>query len=87
MTGCDYTGFVYTNSVKNITLTANERQIEAARERARAEHTTLNEAFRRWLADYAQGDHRLQRHDEVMAGLRGRLQVGRPIGRDERNER
>ena len=25
---------------------------EAARKRARAEHSTLNEQFRRWLADY-----------------------------------
>jgi len=73
--------------MKNITLSADERLIEAARERARAEHTTLNEQFRRWLTDYAQARARLQRCDEVMAQLRGRLQVGRPLGRDERNER
>lgn len=38
--------------MKKITLSADERFIEAARERARVEHTTLNEAFRRWLMDY-----------------------------------
>jgi len=78
---------VYTAHVKNITLSADERLIEAARRRARTEHTTLNEAFRRWLADYAEADRRLQRLDEVMASLRGRLEVGRVVGRDERNLR
>lgn len=81
------TAAVYTETVKNITLSADERLIEAARRRAQTEHTTLNEAFRRWLADYAQVEQRLQRLDEVMAVLQGRLQVGRPVGRDERNSR
>ena len=81
------TVLVYTAAVKNITLSADERLIEAARRRARAEHTTLNEAFRLWLADYALAEQRLQRLDEVLARLQGRLQVGRPIGRDERNVR
>ena len=73
--------------MKNITFSADERMIDAARERACAEHTTLNEQFRRWLADYAQAQQRLQRCDDVMAHLRGRLQVGRKLGRDEMNER
>jgi hypothetical protein len=73
--------------MRNITLSADERLIDAARERARAEHTTLNEQFRRWLADYAQAQQRLQRCDEVMAQLRGQLQVGRKLGREEMNER
>ena len=37
--------------MKHITLSAEGGLIEAARERARAEHTTLNEQFRRWLED------------------------------------
>jgi hypothetical protein len=78
---------VYTALVKNITLSADERLIEAARQRALSEHTTLNEAFRRWLADYAQAQQRLQRCDEVLAQLRGQLEVGRRIGRDEMNAR
>ena len=32
--------------MKNITLSADDKLIEAARERARAEQTTLNEQFR-----------------------------------------
>jgi chromosomal replication initiation ATPase DnaA len=76
------------SGMKNITLSADERLIEAARERARAEHTTLNEEFRRWLADYAR---RKERADEAMA-LMERIgsyasSGGRKFTRDEMNER
>lgn len=73
--------------MKNITLSADEALIEAARRRARSENTTLNEAFRRWLVDYAQTQQRMQRSDEVLAQLRGQLQVGRKLSRDEMNAR
>ena len=39
--------------MKNITFTADEHLIEAAREQARADQTTLNEQFRHWLEQYA----------------------------------
>ncbi len=74
--------------MKNITLSADENLIEAAREQARAEHTTLNAEFRRWLAEYTQ---RQQRADEAMAvikQLQGRIRTGgRKFTRDEMNER
>jgi predicted RNase H-like HicB family nuclease len=74
--------------MKNVTLSADEKLIEAAHKRARAEHTTLNEQFRRWLADYAQ---RQQRTDEAMAvvdRLRNYVRTGgRKFTRDEMNER
>ncbi|CAN5485647.1 hypothetical protein BH11PSE9_BH11PSE9_09450 [soil metagenome] len=73
--------------MKNITLSADESLIEAARTRALAEHTTLNDQFRKWLADYAHTRERMQRYDEVMSGLRGRMKVGRKLTRDEMNER
>lgn len=73
--------------MKNITLSAEESLIEAARERARAEHTTLNEQFRKWLADYAQARERLGRYEAVMGGLRGQLRVGRKLDREAMNER
>ena len=73
--------------MKNVTLSADEQLIEAARERARAENTTLNKQFRRWLAEYAQAHERMQRYDEVMARLRGKLKVGRKVSRDAMNER
>jgi hypothetical protein len=72
--------------MRNITLSADEEMIEAARERARAENTTLNEQFRRWLADYAQ-QQRMRRYEDVMARLRGKVVVGRKLSRDEMNER
>lgn len=73
--------------MKNITLSADGELIDAARERARLEHTTLNDQFRRWLADYAQSEQRLQRYDAVMDQLRGKMRVGRKLTRDEMNER
>ena len=73
--------------MKNITLSADEKLIESARERARSEHTTLNEQFRRWLAEYAHARERMQRYDDVMARLRGQLKVGRKLTRDDMNER
>jgi len=73
--------------MKNITLSADESLIEAARSRARAEQTTLNEQFRRWLADYAQTRGRLDRYDAVMQELRGQVQVGRRLSREAMNER
>ncbi len=71
--------------MKNITLSADESLIEAAR--ARAEQTTLNEQFRRWLAAYAQTRGRMDRYEEVMKGLRGKLKVGRKLSREPMNER
>ena len=73
--------------MKNITLSADEKVIEAARARARAEHTTLNEAFRRWLEHYTRRETQLGRYDEVVAQVTGKLRVGRKLTRDEMNER
>ncbi len=73
--------------MKNITLSADEKWIEAARERARAEHTTLNTEFRRWLQDYAHSAERVRRYDEVMKKLRGSIDIARMPTREERNAR
>ena len=74
-------------SMKNITLSAEEPLIEAARARARAGNSTLNEQFRRWLASYSQTQERLDRYEAVMSELRGQLQVGCKLGREAMNER
>ncbi|MEQ8857905.1 MAG: hypothetical protein RIC56_04605 [Pseudomonadales bacterium] len=73
--------------MKNITLSADEKLIEAARARARAEHTTLNEQFRQWLESYARQRGRMQQYDAVVEELRGKVRVGRKLSRDEMNER
>ncbi len=73
--------------MKNITLSADEKLIETAHARARAEHTTLDELFRHWLAEYVSHHERLQHYDQVIGELRGKVRVGRKLTRDEVNER
>jgi hypothetical protein len=73
--------------MKNVTLSADEELIEAARERARAEHTTLNDQFRIWLRDYARRDERMADYDRLMQELRGKVRIGHKLSRDELNER
>ena len=73
--------------MKNITLNADERLIEAARAQAVLEHTTLNAKFRDWLEDYVQR----RQADQAMAFIEElRRQVrtgGRKFTRDEMVER
>lgn len=74
--------------MKNITLSADEKLIEAARARARAENTTLNEQFRRWLAEYARREQRAAEAMAVIRQLQSYVQTGgRKFSRDELNER
>ena len=74
--------------MKNITLSADENLIEAARERARLEHTTLNEQFRLWLADYARREQQAERAMAVVRELRSKVRTGgRKFTREEMNER
>ena len=74
--------------MKNITLSADEKLIEAARERARTENTTLNEQFRRWLEEYTQRKERAQKAMSVLEELRGRVRSGgQKFSREEMNER
>lgn len=72
--------------MKNITFSAEEDKIELAREVARSEHRTLNDAFREWLEQY--GSRRVTR--EEIKALFERLKyadAGRKFTRDEMNER
>jgi hypothetical protein len=74
--------------MKNITLSADERLIQEAREKARQEHTTLNEQFRRWLADYVGRRERAERAMRTIEELRKTVRTGgRKFTRDELNER
>lgn len=74
--------------MKNVTLSADERLIEAARERARREHTTLNAEFRRWLDDYAERQKKVQSALETLNDLRETLDTGgQTFTREEMNER
>ena len=74
--------------MKNVTLSADESLIEAARERARSEQSTLNTEFRRWLRSYAGREDKGAAYDALMKDLRKRVSTGgRKFTRDEMNER
>jgi hypothetical protein len=77
---------VYTISVKNITLSADEQLIEQAREAARAQHTTLNAAFREWLEQYSGRRRWLRDFDELLERTKY-VKVDRKYTREELNER
>lgn len=73
--------------MKNITFSADEELIEAAREAARADNTTLNEQFRLWLEEYTR-QRRVRQFQEMMKELKGKVSTGgRKFTRDEMNER
>jgi hypothetical protein len=72
--------------MKNITLSANEDLIERARLIARGQRTTLNSAFREWLAQFTQSAGDARGFDALMHRLK-HIDAGRPFSRDELNER
>ena len=74
--------------MKNITLSADEHLIEAARNRARAEHSTLNVQFREWLASYVWPKRHTTAALDVINDIRKSARTGgRKFTRDEMNER
>ena len=79
-----YTGIV--SALKNITFSATPETIERARLRARLEKTTLNEAFRDWLDNYAGRRPTLSEYQRLMKRL-SYAKPGRKFTREEMNER
>jgi hypothetical protein len=77
---------VYTASVKNITLSAEEDLIEQARLVAKAQHKTLNAAFREWLQSFTGRSGNAEGFDSLMKRLK-HVSAGRHFTRDEMNER
>jgi len=74
--------------MKNITLSADANLIEKARERAAAEHTTLNAQFRLWLENYVQREQKSERTIETIRELQTSIfSSGRKFSREEMNER
>ena len=74
--------------MKNITLSAEEELIEQARQLARAQKRTLNDAFREWLVQFTQqagkaGGIRFA----LMKRLRRTVRSASAYTRDEMNER
>lgn len=83
-----YTNAVYTISMKNVTFSAHEHLIEAARKKAQARNRTLNDEFRAWLEDYVGRD---EQADRAMLFVDHVSQYahsgGRKFSREEMNER
>ena len=73
--------------MKNITLSADEHLIEAARAKAREEKTTLNEQFRLWLDSYVRRKQQADTAIDTIEMLQGKYSIDAPISRDEMNER
>ena len=73
--------------IKNITFTADDELIEAAREAARADSTSLNEQFRLWLENYVR-QRQADKAMETLQRIRSQHQMtGTKPTRDEMNER
>jgi len=72
--------------MKNITLSAEERLIEQAREQARSRHTTLNHMFRDWLASLTADHERTQKIDALFARL-DHADAGGKFSREDSNAR
>ena len=77
---------VYTEPMRNITFSANEDLIDQARQVARDQRKTLNDAFRDWLAQYASSRSDAAGFDEFMSRIKP-MRAGRHFTREEMNER
>ena len=74
--------------MKNITLSADDKLIDAARACASAKNTTLDAEFRIWLADYVDRGRRATQAKRAIRDLQSRISTGgRKFTRDEMNER
>ena len=77
---------VYTNRVKNVTLSADDDLIDKARAVAKAQRRTLNDAFREWLRQFTDSDGDVQGFDALMSRMK-HIDAGGHYSRDELNER
>jgi hypothetical protein len=72
--------------MKNVTLSAEDRVLQRARELARRRSTTLNQMFRAWLAELTAERARKDRFEELMRRLAHARSGGR-FTREEMNAR
>jgi len=67
-------------------LSAEQKLILKAREKAQREKTTLNAVFRQWLRQYVNSDYRTKEFDHLIKSF-SYAKPGRTFSRDEMNER
>lgn len=72
--------------LRNVTLSAEDRLIHSAREKAQQQQTTLNEEFRRWLQSYVGQPDAASRIDALLDGL-SHVQAGGKFSREQMNAR
>lgn len=72
--------------LKNVTLSAEERLLHEAREKAGQERKSLNALFREWLTRYVGGGHGPRDYERLMQRLKHGA-CGRRFTRDEANAR
>jgi predicted transcriptional regulator len=72
--------------MKTITFSADEDLIERARALAKAQHKTLNDLFREWLAQFTARSGDTQGFDAIMERLK-HIDAGQHFTRDESNAR
>ncbi len=72
--------------LRNITLSADERLIQAAREKAQRQQSTLNEEFRRWLQGYVSQPGAGSRVDALLESL-AHVDAGGKFSREDMNTR
>ena len=72
--------------MKNITLSADGALIEQARQLARAQKRTLNDAFREWLVQFTQQAGKVEEYEALMKRLRKTVRSNGPYTREEMNE-
>jgi hypothetical protein len=72
--------------LKNITLSADPKLIQKAREKAQREHTTLNARFRQWLERYVATNMQASAYDSLMNSM-SYANPGKHFSRAELNER
>ena len=73
--------------MKNITLSADESLIERARQVAREQKRTLNDAFREWLMQFTRQSGSVEEANALIDELRKTVRSNGPYTRDEMNER
>jgi hypothetical protein len=73
--------------MKKLTLSADGQLIKRARQVARSQGKTLNEAIREWLVQFTHQVGRAEEYDVLMKKLRRHVRTSGPYTRDEMNER
>jgi len=72
--------------LKNITFSADSEMINKARKIAEANHTTLNDEFRRWIDQYTNRPASESELLDILSRM-SYVRVGKHFSREEMNER